>query len=108
MLLHISCHALSHIHWPRVIWTKCWVAGGSEVSSQDTRTYCVQALLKSSEIYNEAKNHAAGHGVMIEGVSIDLPKMMEQKDKAVDNLTKGIEFLFKKNKVCPLQWLFQR
>lgn len=58
-----------------------------------------KALLKSSEIFDEAKNHAASHGVMVKDVSIDLPKMMEQKDKAVDGLTKGIEFLFKKNKV---------
>ena len=35
---------------------------------------------------------------MVKDVSIDLGKMMEQKDKAVDGLTKGIEFLFKKNK----------
>ena len=59
----------------------------------------MQALLKSSEIFDEAKNHAASHGVMVKDVSIDLGKMMEQKDKAVDGLTKGIEFLFKKNKV---------
>lgn len=63
----------------------------------------MQALLKSSEIFNEAKNHAASHGVIIEGLSIDLPKMMAQKDNAVDGLTKGIEFLFKKNKVA-LSW----
>jgi hypothetical protein len=36
---------------------------------------------------------------MVEGLSIDLPKMMDQKDKAVEGLTKGIEGLFKKNKV---------
>ena len=58
----------------------------------------VQALLKSSEMYEEATKHAASHGIIIEGARIDLPKMMEQKDKAVDGLTKGIEFLFKKNK----------
>ena len=59
----------------------------------------LQALLKSSEMYEEATKHAASHGIIIEGARIDLPKMMEQKDKAVDGLTKGIEFLFKKNKV---------
>ena len=45
---------------------------------------------------------------MIDGVSIDIAKMMAQKDKAVDGLTKGVEHLFKKNKVrlaSPLhQW----
>lgn len=36
---------------------------------------------------------------MVENVQIDLKKMMAQKDKAVTGLTKGIEGLFKKNKV---------
>jgi len=36
---------------------------------------------------------------MIQGASIDVPKMMAQKDAAVSGLTKGIEGLFKKNKV---------
>ena len=33
------------------------------------------------------------------GVSIDVPAMMKQKEDAVEGLTKGIEMLFKKNKV---------
>ena len=64
--------------------------------------YCafsVQALLQSSHMYHEAKKHFANHGVTVDNVGIDLGKMMEQKDKAVDGLTKGIEGLFKKNKV---------
>lgn len=59
----------------------------------------LQALLKSSEVYHSAKSDAAKHGVIVDSVSVDLDKMMGQKDKAVDGLTKGIEFLFKKNKV---------
>ena len=59
---------------------------------------CLQALLKSSELYHSAKKDAEKHGVIVEGVSLDLSKMMKQKDTAVDGLTKGIEFLFKKNK----------
>jgi dihydrolipoamide dehydrogenase len=50
-------------------------------------------------MFHSAKHAAANHGVIVGNVSIDLAKMMEQKDKAVDGLTKGIEFLFKKNKV---------
>jgi dihydrolipoamide dehydrogenase len=38
-------------------------------------------------------------GVKIEGLSLDLPQMMKQKDDAVDGLTKGVEFLMRKHKV---------
>ena len=58
-----------------------------------------KALLHSSHMYAEAKHSFASHGVVVDGVSIDLPKMMAQKDGAVSGLTKGIEGLFKKNKV---------
>ena len=62
----------------------------------------VQALLNSSHLYMEATKHAASYGVMIDGARMDIAKMMAQKDKAVDGLTKGIEGLFKKNKVHSL------
>lgn len=58
-----------------------------------------KALLESSHMYYDAKKKFEGHGVMVEGVKIDLEKMMEQKQASVDGLTKGIEGLFKKNKV---------
>ena len=62
-----------------------------------------QALLHSSHMYKEVKDHAVGYGVIVEGLSFDLSKMMDQKDAAVKGLTSGIEGLFKKNKVwrCP-------
>jgi dihydrolipoamide dehydrogenase len=50
-------------------------------------------------MYHEAKNSFAHHGVKFSNLEIDLPAMMAQKDKAVTGLTKGIEGLFKKNKV---------
>lgn len=59
----------------------------------------MQALLHSSHMYKEVKDHAVNYGVMVEGLSFDLAKMMEQKDGAVKGLTSGIEGLFKKNKV---------
>ncbi len=59
----------------------------------------VQALLHSSHMYHAAKADFANHGVMVDNVQIDLKKMMAQKDKAVTGLTKGVEGLFKKNKV---------
>ena len=58
-----------------------------------------KALLNSSHMYAEAKHSFASHGVVVDNVSVDLDKMMEQKLNAVDGLTKGIEGLFKKNKV---------
>ncbi len=58
-----------------------------------------KALLHSSHMFAEAQHSFASHGVLVDGVSIDIDKMMQQKLKAVDGLTKGIEGLFKKNKV---------
>lgn len=58
-----------------------------------------KALLTSSEHYEFARLHAAEHGVKIEGLSADLATMLERKDAVVAQNTKGIEFLFRKNKI---------
>ena len=58
-----------------------------------------KALLTSSEHYEWARLHSAEHGVKIEGVSADLQTMMKRKDAVVGQNTKGIEFLFRKNKI---------
>lgn len=58
-----------------------------------------KALLSSSEHYEFARLHAAAHGVKIEGASVDLPTMLKRKDDVVAQNTRGIEFLFRKNKV---------
>jgi dihydrolipoyl dehydrogenase len=58
-----------------------------------------KALLTSTEHLEFAKLHAAEHGVKIEGVSADLDVMMKRKLDVVAQNTKGIEFLFRKNKV---------
>lgn len=50
-------------------------------------------------MYHEAMHSFPSHGVKFSQVEVDLPAMMAQKDKAVSNLTRGIEGLFKKNKV---------
>ncbi|KAJ7294621.1 hypothetical protein O6H91_Y244400 [Diphasiastrum complanatum] len=50
-------------------------------------------------MFHEAKHAFPLHGVKIRSVEVDLPAMMVQKEKAVTGLTKGIEGLFKKNKV---------
>ena len=61
-----------------------------------------KSLLHSSEKYHEAKSELADHGVLVGDVKLDLGAMMKRKDEAVSGLTKGVEFLFKKNKV---EWL---
>lgn len=61
-----------------------------------------KALLYSSHKYEEAQYHLADHGVMVGNLSLNLNKMMEHKDKVVDQLTRGIDFLFKKNKIAHL------
>ena len=55
-------------------------------------------LLNLSEEFYKVKN-LSNKGIEIGEVKLNLPKMMKNKDKAVTILTKGVEFLFKKNKV---------
>lgn len=50
-------------------------------------------------MYHEAKHAFPNHGVKFASLEIDLAAMMSQKEKAVSGLTRGIEGLFKKNKV---------
>jgi dihydrolipoamide dehydrogenase len=50
-------------------------------------------------MYIEAKEHFKNHGVLVSDVRYDLGAIMKQKENAVTGLTKGIEGLFKKNKV---------
>jgi dihydrolipoamide dehydrogenase len=58
-----------------------------------------KALLHISAFYAAAKNDFAGMGIKTSGLEADLSQMMAQKADAVDGLTKGVEFLLKKNKV---------
>ncbi|MHA6288053.1 dihydrolipoyl dehydrogenase [Maricaulis sp. CAU 1757] len=58
-----------------------------------------KALLHASELYEAASTEFGALGIKTGGVTLDLPQMLKQKDEAVDGLTKGIEFLFKKNGV---------
>ncbi|WP_267382029.1 MULTISPECIES: dihydrolipoyl dehydrogenase [unclassified Sphingomonas] len=62
-----------------------------------------KALLHASEIFEEASSgHLAKFGIEIQGATLNLDQMHAEKAKAVKELTGGIEFLFKKNKVT---WL---
>jgi dihydrolipoamide dehydrogenase len=58
-----------------------------------------KALLQSSEKFEEASHGLAAHGVKLGSVELDLPTMLARKDKVVNDLTRGVEGLFKKNKV---------
>ena len=61
-----------------------------------------KSLLNLSETFHQAKNFGK-IGIEIGEVKLNLEKMMRNKDKAVTVLTKGVEFLFKKNKVTYLK-----
>ncbi len=61
-----------------------------------------KALLQSSHLYDEAKNHLAPHGIKIGTVELDLPEMLSRKVKVVKSNTDGLDFLMKKNKITRL------
>src|SRR2546423_11091009 len=58
-----------------------------------------KALLESSELFLEARDGLAMHGIRLPKIDLDLATMMRRKEQAVNTLTKGVEFLFKKNKI---------
>jgi len=58
-----------------------------------------KALLHATELFAEAGHGFAGMGITIPAPKIDIPKLMAYKQDAIDGNTKGIEFLFKKNKI---------
>lgn len=69
-----------------------------------TNVGCIpsKALLHSSELYHEATHGFTQHGIKVGKIDIDLNAMMAQKQSVVTASNKGIEFLFKKNKIT---WL---
>jgi dihydrolipoamide dehydrogenase len=61
-----------------------------------------KALLQSSENFHEVVGSFKEHGILVEGVKLDLARMQARKGEVVSANVKGVEFLFKKNKVT---WL---
>ena len=61
-----------------------------------------KALLQSSENFHETTHAWKDHGILVEGVSLDLARMQARKAEVVGANVKGVEFLFKKNKIT---WL---
>ncbi|KJS01211.1 MAG: dihydrolipoamide dehydrogenase [Desulfobulbaceae bacterium BRH_c16a] len=58
-----------------------------------------KALLESSHKYHECRTAMEVHGIRVGNISLDLAAMMARKDAIVKNLTAGIDFLFKKNRI---------
>src|SRR5690348_14215059 len=75
--------------------------GGPAPGGTCTNVGCIpsKALLQSSEHVEQAQHHFADHGIKLDGVSVDLPKMLGRKDAVVKQNNDGILYLFKKNKV---------
>ena len=62
-----------------------------------------KSLLNSSELYHKAQKEFNTLGIETTNIKLNLRKMMDNKKKSVQILTKGIEFLFKKNKIVHLK-----
>ena len=62
-----------------------------------------KSLLNLSENYYKAKKDFNNQGIEISDIKLNIEKMMSNKNKSVQVLTKGVEFLFKKNKVTYLK-----
>jgi len=58
-----------------------------------------KALLDSSEHYHDAVHRFESHGIKTGKVSVDMPQMINRKAGVVEQMTKGVQFLMKKNKV---------
>jgi len=79
---------------------KTVVVEKSQVGGTCLNIGCIptKALLSTVEIIENVKR-AADFGINVEGYSLDFPKIIDRKDKIVNQLRKGVEFLFKKENV---------
>ena len=62
-----------------------------------------KSLLNLSENFHKAKKDFNNQGIEISDIKLNIEKMMSNKNKSIQTLTKGVEFLFKKNKVTYLK-----
>tara|TARA_E500000331_G_scaffold77924_1_gene73385 strand:+ start:22690 stop:24093 length:1404 start_codon:yes stop_codon:yes gene_type:complete len=62
-----------------------------------------KSLLNLSDNYKKAKQEFNDQGIEISDIKLNIDKMMVNKNKSIQVLTKGVEFLFKKNKVTYLK-----
>ncbi|MBK7470303.1 MAG: dihydrolipoyl dehydrogenase [Betaproteobacteria bacterium] len=85
-----------------------WVRNGKpSLGGTCVNVGCIpsKALLQSSENYHAAGHEFAKHGIGIQGLTIDVAAMQKRKDGIVDQLTAGVQYLFKKNKVTQFHGL---
>jgi dihydrolipoamide dehydrogenase len=84
-----------------------WKNPGGELALGGTclNVGCIpsKALLASSEEFEKVSRHLEPHGISISGAKMDVAKMQSRKDAIVTKMTKGVEYLFKKNKITWLQ-----
>ncbi len=75
--------------------------GGPALGGTCTNVGCIpsKALLQSSENFDQAGHHFADHGIAIQGLAMDVAKMLARKDAVVKQNNDGILYLFKKNKI---------
>ena len=80
--------------------TAC-VESGKTLGGTCLNVGCIpsKSLLNSSEMYHMANHKFGNLGIETKDIKLNLPQMMKNKEKSVLTLTKGIEFLFKKNKI---------
>ena len=76
-----------------------------ELGGTCVRVGCIpsKALLEASERYEEAKHKLGAFGIKIPTVELDLGKMLERKTGIVKQLTGGVAYLYKKNKITRYQ-----
>jgi dihydrolipoamide dehydrogenase len=76
--------------------------GGPAPGGTCTNIGCIpsKALLQSSEHFEHAGHHFQDHGIRVEGLTLDLPRMLARKSTVVKQNNDGILYLFKKNKVA--------
>ncbi|MDB5730949.1 MAG: dihydrolipoyl dehydrogenase [Variovorax sp.] len=77
-------------------------SGGPAPGGTCTNVGCIpsKALLQSSENYDQAAHHFADHGIQVQGLGLDVGRMLARKDAVVKQNNEGILYLFKKNKVA--------
>ena len=78
----------------------CCIEKGQTLGGTCLNIGCIpsKSLLHSSHLYDQASD-LNKLGINFDNVSFDLSKIMEKKSESVESLTKGVEFLFKKNKI---------
>ncbi|MFO1162135.1 MAG: dihydrolipoyl dehydrogenase [Reyranellaceae bacterium] len=62
-----------------------------------------KALLQSSHLFEQAGHDLARHGIVLAAPKLDFAQLMKRKNEVVEATTKGVAFLFRKNKITIFQ-----